>query len=370
LPHDGGSAFDGAGSDVADSWSSVETGATDAGPDNQADVFVQVDANDATLAKDVVAPDGSDADAAAMGDACCGGDVALDARDAGDLVLDAAHDGQDATVDAHEGDGGMEAGDSTVVDVGSDADSAVEDADASLNVDAGDADSDAAYVYVCPAAQQTYQIQYAQAFCYGVGNCCTAYDAGGFNLAQCVDERQVTGWDDTIPSNRAVICRGNVIFDPDAGARCIAALESYPCGTSVDALTFGGIIRGCEGVLSGTIPDDAGQCIDSYECATGYCQVATGVCRPLVQDGGACTSDDMCRSASTGQPPLFCNVNFVDSGIGTCVPQQANGLNCGDNSGNWDDQACAVLQCGDDQTCGTVSTLDFCQAYPGDSGTD
>ncbi len=116
-------------------------------------------------------------------------------------------------------------------------------------------------------------------------------------------------------------------------------------------------------------------CVSSFECVDGaYCMQEAdggGICAPLVGDGGACSSDDNCRSAASGNPALFCNGDFVASGLGTCVPQQPDDANCAGWANPWDDQACASLQCGDQQTCGTPLYSDLCPlGQPLDAGTD
>jgi hypothetical protein len=375
---------DGPSGDVVDAASDGDAAAIDAMIDSGSDVAAEADSSDAS-------PDVSDAgdaadardalvDGSPVFDACCVVDAGIDVRDAGVDALDAAAadvhdaattDGADATtadvVDATTAD----VVDATTADV---VDATTADVADVTAVDVFDAAPD---VYVCPTALEAYPQQYAAAYCYGVGNCCPGFDAGGFDLAAC--ESRATsygGWDNTIPSDAGTVaCRGNMTIDEDAGVRCFAALRAYPCGTEVDASAFAALIRACEGVLGGTLPIDAGGCVSSFECVDGaYCKPGAdggGICTPLVGEGGTCWNDDNCRSATSGQPAFFCNGDFVASGVGACIPQQPDDADCAGWANPFDDQACASLQCGDQQTCGTPLINFLCGlGSPMDAGSD
>jgi hypothetical protein len=353
-----------AGVDAADAAPVQDSSPVDVTADAGPDVVSQADASEAAV---------GDAADAARGDACC---TEVDSSDAAADVHDAATDVHDAASDVH--DAAVDVVDATTSDV---ADAKVGDADATV-VDAdamtGDADAMVPDVYVCPTEMQTYPLRYAAAFCYGVGNCCAGFDAGGFDMAKCVSERQIVGWDDTIPNDPSIVCRAHTTIDVDASADCLSALAAYPCGTSVPAATFAALIHACQNVIKGTLPIDAGGCLSSFECVEGaYCtppvgDSGVGTCMPLAGDGGVCTVDDMCRSATSGQPSLYCTADLLDTEAGTCAPQLPDTSSCTDQTGNtWDDKVCLSLQCGDDQTCGTPATLDYCSEYaPLDGGTD
>jgi hypothetical protein len=355
--------IDASDSAVADATDSATVDAHDSG----------TDATDSTTAD--AHDSGTDATDSATADAHDG--ATADARDAEEAdVEDAAEDADVTTVAT--GDAGGDASDATIAT----GDASEQDAADATTADSGDGSqaadaADAADVYVCPAALQAYQTQYAEAFCYGVGNCCPGYDAGGFDITSCVNDNRGNGYDNTIPQDTATECRGNVIFNPDAGVACLAALRAFPCAAAqaipsqFTASASAQIIDACLGVFSGTIPIDAGGCTSSWECVEGaYCNTLDGgtICSPLVAVGGPCTSDDMCRSFATGQPANFCNGDLVDAGVGTCQPQQANGTSCQDPSQDSYDWSCTALLCGDDGLCGSNATINFCLAFPGDAG--
>ena len=291
-------------------------------------------------------------------------------------VADAGSDAQDAAV-VDVADAGSDAQDATVVDV-ADAEPDAQDATVVDVVDAAPDVADAAPdAYVCPTALKTYPQQYAAAYCYGVGNCCPGYGEGGFDLPTCLSENQVNGWDNTLPEDPTVVCRGDIDLDEDASTACLAQLAAYPCGTEVSAATFAALIHACQNVLRGTLQVDAGGCVSSFECVDGaYCAYdpdagVPGTCLPLAGDGGACSSDDMCRSASSGQPTQFCSSDLTSAATGICTPQLLDNADCSGASSSWYDKVCASLQCGDPQTCGSPAGLDFCPAYPPpDSGTE
>ena len=74
-----------------------------------------------------------------------------------------------------------------------------------------------------------YAVQHGQAYCLGLGKCCTGYDAGAFNQAACATAWTTTGWEYTLPANAAVYSRGNLTLNANAGAACIAALQGFAC---------------------------------------------------------------------------------------------------------------------------------------------
>ena len=344
--------------DAADSAPSQDSSPVDGTTDAGSDVISEADASEAAIV---------DAADAARGDACCN---EVDSSDAAADVHDAAVDVHDAAVDV------VDARTSDVADATTgDADATTGDADAAT----GDAaDAMGPDVYVCPTEMQTYPQRYAAAFCYGVGNCCDRFDAGGFDMAKCVSASQIAGWDDTIPSDPSIVCRAHTTIDVDASAACLSAVAAYPCGTMVPAATFAALIHACQNVIKGTLPIDAGGCLSSFECVEGaYCappvgDSGVGTCMPLVVDGGVCTVDDMCRSATSGNPSLYCTADLLDTAAGTCAPQLPDTASCVDQSGIvFFDKACLSLQCGQDLTCGTPNSLDYCTAYAvPDGGTD
>jgi hypothetical protein len=177
------------------------------------------------------------------------------------------------------------------------------------------------------------------------------------------------GWNNALPDDPSVVCRGNMYIDEDASAGCLAQLAAYACGTEVAASDFEVLIHACQNVLIGTLSVDAGGCTSSFECVEGaYCSIAAdaaaGTCLPLVGDGGACSTDEMCRSASSGQPTQFCSADLTGEPMGTCTPQLGFDAGCSGPVLFYDNNVCASLQCGDPGTCGLPLQSDFCLLYP------
>jgi hypothetical protein len=314
-----------------------------------------LDASDASDAAHLDASDASDAaheDAASDASDAAHEDAASDASDA--AHEDAASDASDATVIS------TDASDATVISTDA-SDSSVEfdasdAADSTMMADASDA-SDAADAHdaiVLPPGLTEYAGNYAQAYCQGLYGCCT-----GVDMDACAAQNGATssGWEGTLPGSPEVFSRGNLTFDQDAAARCITALKSFPCssdgGGDISAASYSAITEACQDVLGGTIASGAAGCINSYECVQGtYCDTASGVCTPLVGDGGVCITNDMCSSPVSGVPTLFCNnvlPGLADGGLtsGVCVPLLVNGADClnaaGNNAFNY---ACSSLLCG------------------------
>jgi hypothetical protein len=339
------------GGDAADASTGIDGSAVEAAIEAAPDVL-----EDAAADHAVDASDGSDAgDATGANDANDAAPTdAADATSVADATLPDAADAADGA-------------DATLPDAADAADAA----DAVASDDASDSADAAADADLCPPALRAYPTKYVQAFCEGIANCCSGLDAGAFDVPTCESTDPAGGWDETLPMDLGVLCAGHVTFDSDAGSACLAALRAAPCA-GMDAASSAAVTTACRAVIGGTIAVDAGTCTSSFECAVGaYCSDPDGgVCLSLVGEGGACSSDDMCRSAGTGRPALYCTASFVDSGTGTCAPEQPNGANCVDLQGNPNDLACAALQCGTDQTCGSISTWSNCPLPIPDAGTE
>jgi hypothetical protein len=296
-------------------------------------------------------------------------DVTVDVRadtstDADATVGDSAPDNSaEGAVDAEGG----------TMDADSAAD-APEEADADAAPEAG------------PNPIQQYAAQYAQAFCAGRGKCCPGYP-GSFDQAGCVAGNGTIGWESTLPANASVYASGNLAFNADAGAGCIAALQNFACnpdGGPVTAAQYSAVTSACLRVLTGTIAPDSGGCVSSFECSNGYCNRSadggngTGVCTPLLANGATCspgpdTPDEMCSQAGSYQPTRWCN-RLDGSATGTCVAPLSNGATCYVPSVSvtyFDDYGCTTLLCGDDGLCGDPATYPapgFCTSYIADAG--
>lgn len=313
-----------------------------------------------------------------------GPDTGGDAREAGPDVVDGGRDAADASVDAADAARDGEAA-SDARDAGNDGDSAVasDASDASDALDASEAEAEAG-----PNVILQYATQYGQAFCAGQGKCCPGYDAGAFDLAGCAAFWTTTGWEYTLPADTTAYTAGHLLFNADAGAGCLAALQGFACTTlgTVTAAQYSAVTTACLGVLTGTLTPGSAGCISSFECANGYCNLptdgGTGTCTALAGDGGTCSAgsdslDDMCSQAGAFRPPLWCD-RLAGGATGTCVAPLANGATCYDpviSATYFDDYGCTSLLCGDDSLCGDPATYPtpppgFCENWPTDAGGD
>ena len=257
---------------------------------------------------------------------------------------------------------GSGSGSSSGSDGGSSSGSKMDGGDASDTgqpSDAGDA-SDGPFI---PPGLLMYQQQYAQAFCQATLHCCDNFDAGAYDLNACQAANQTVGWENTLPPQNSIFTRGNLAFDQEAGAGCLAALGTVPC-TALTATENSSIINACASVIHGTIPVGSFGCGSSWECAPGaFCDSTMdgGLCTALVAQGAACgnkaPNDEMCAYLSTHTPSLYCDfINHPDGGGATCVPTQADPAGCVDPNGFSYDFSCTSELCGDNNTCGSSQT--------------
>jgi hypothetical protein len=302
------------------------------------------------------------ADAEAAADADARGDAADGSTPDADGAIEAARDAADAA------------------DARPDSSDAADAADASDASDALDTGSDA------PNAIQEYATQYAKALCVGEGKCCPGYDAGAFDMAHCSSVWTTVGWEYTLPASSTAYTAGHLVFNADAGAGCLAALQNFDCTTlgTVTAAQYSAVTTACLGVLKGTLAPGAAGCISSFECANGYCSLptdgGTGTCTALAANGGTCapgvdSPDQMCSQAGAYQPPLWCN-RLAGGATGTCAAPLVNGATCYDptvSASYYDDYGCTSLLCGDDALCGDPATYPtpppgFCENFATDAG--
>jgi hypothetical protein len=366
------------GDDIGPSSTSADSG-PDTTPDvaQTADVAllpdtgrdIGVDAGDGHA--EAASEGGIGAEASVVSDSSDGGDAG---RDADATIADGpmGHDADASTAaDASDADGSLQrdADSSTAADSSdgatSDADGAAFDADGSSEADAADAtDGDAE---AGPNAAQQYLVQYAQALCDGFYTCCERYDSGIDNaqVAGCED-MVVSGnlaWETTLPSP-GTFAAGKLDVSDAGAAACLGALPNLACGT-FSASQYQTVTNDCLGVFVGTVALNAPGCIDSFECASGYCNLPTdggaGTCSALVGAGGACVTQDMCSQASLAVT-MYCTTQVTGNGTGTCQPLLADGANCGGA-----DQACASGICGGNG--GTTCGGSFVNPDVGDGGS-
>src|SRR5581483_504963 len=212
-----------------------------------------------------------------------GDDVAIDGQstpETGDVLT--APDA-DATTRSDADASSLDAADADATSTGADADSstttdadaagggdALEEADAPVTADASDANTEAAPAdagteaeagIVVPQALLDYPKNVATAYCQHAALCCGL--TGSFNMAQCIIDNTSYGWKYTLPESSYVLPRGNVTWDPDAGAARINAMSSFACPTST-ASQWASVTDTCFAVLKGTLPVGQGPCISSY----------------------------------------------------------------------------------------------------------
>lgn len=144
------------------------------------------------------------------------------------------------------------------------------------------------------------------------------------------------------------------------------------------AAAWSAVTQACELVIQGTVPNNQGGCIDSYECApSGYCDptVDGGLCRPLQGQGQPCNTvinaatpgqnplaDQMCSYLASSQSGLFCDLINNPPNAATCQPLLAAGASCVNGStGYYDDQACVAnaALCGDNALCGGTASYPY-----------
>jgi hypothetical protein len=344
---------------VGDDTAPMDSGAdqsAESGPDGT----TQPDAVGDTTKGDTATGDANEVGSdGAMGDA----DATVDSADAASDA-DATVNGND---DAADGDSSVVTdGDASApqdADGGDGSDGEV--TDALDGGDGGDAE-DASDANSIPPTLLGYPQQYVTALCAGWANCC----GSGFNQPMCQGDWLAGGWDNTLLSTD-VYDGGNLTFDARQAARCLAALQAWPCGTW-NAAANQAILDACTGVLGGTIPVGSTGCISPFECVSGaFCN--GGTCTALTASGGTCARDWECSYVGTKQPAAYCNVYPSDGGTpatGTCASPQADGTSsfCA-NANLFSDFACANRLCGDNGTCASTAAnpaTNACGAYGGD----
>jgi hypothetical protein len=276
------------------------------------------------------------------------------------------------TIEACGGDNQIDAGDSgpdVTADVGKDAlPDVVQDGGNDGDVNTPDV--------VDGSAGQAFATQEATAICTNWFKCCPP-PSSGYDMNACVAGLLGYGWEGNLSSDLTVYSRGNIDFNADAGAACLAAINQFTCTQT--ATYWATVTTACQHVFAGKIAGGSGGCKSSYECAPN------NFCDPTV-DGGFCTSvhtnGQPCNDKLTGynvanqecsylgstQSGLFCDI--VNNGTGgygapaTCKPTLANGTNCVNTTTfDYTDLACTSLLCGDDSKCGDTAT------YPVIAGT-
>jgi hypothetical protein len=183
-----------------------------------------------------------------------------------------------------------------------------------------------------PIALTDLGAQLGTTYCMKEFECCTAaeikMDFGSFTVGgqpvttepQC--ETFYGGFYNALVSTDYMtsIANGRVIYDANAAAGCIDALDGLSCAE----FGTGGKLDNSTGCMQFIEPqvENGSACAQSYECKSNNCVGATtqpakdGSCAAIPTAGQAC--DFTCA------PGLFCDFSMND----TCQPAKANGGAC------------------------------------------
>ncbi len=244
--------------------------------------------------------------------------------------------------------------------------------DAGKDADASDAPTDG------PPPGLLFAENEANAICTQWFKCCPS-DAG-YDTTACVNGLLGFGWESNLPQTTTVYGNGHVNYDTDAGAACIAAINSFTCTQTANY--WASVTTACQHVFSGKLTTGQTGCVSSYECApNNFCDptVDGGQCELLKTSGQACNdklkgytvANQECSYLGSTQSGLFCDVVNNDGGYGgaaTCKPTLSNTTSCCNaTTSDYTDLACTSLLCGDNCQCGSTTTYpviaDSCNFY-------
>jgi hypothetical protein len=289
----------------------------------------------------------------------CGGDDAAEQAS----VTDSGASPSDATTSddsASMTDSPSGSGDSGR-DGGGEASDGATDADAAPSPEAS-VDSGACPIAI-PAAQD-FVTTVGTLFCKSFASCCNI--GSNFNDPLCLSfyADPAGGGLLGIGNIQSYIDGGRITYDTGAACECLETIATLNCGLVTED-TESLLRTSCYEALHGTSPtvtneDDAGDaaadtggqsgdaetgaCAASYECSSGFCSVtlpsdmtdaSLGTCRPLLPDGGPCTSQAQCGYLGGGS--LYCAQNSA------CAPKTPTGQSCSASV------QCVSGQCGSTQ---------------------
>jgi len=244
--------------------------------------------------------------------------------------------GADATLprDVSAPDGNL-----PVADGGADARDAADAADARDAADAADA-ADAHVVTPDASTILTHAQQEIEALCQYTKGCCASAGQAAFDLAKCRALYQGFGFQGDLQNVRDDILRGgNVLIDTSRGAQCYSSIASLAC-KNISAAAYAGARAHCFETLRGTVAAN-GNCRGSIECqpglfcepfsdggtipsdgGTGDASVApiVGRCVAVKAVGATCGADEECSHRANG--------NACNATTNQCVGPLANGADC------------------------------------------
>jgi hypothetical protein len=246
-------------------------------------------------------PSGEDADA---GDATS----AVDAVESGDAAQDSEAGNSDASIDAPPPlDSGPSSDGNDFADIG----------DVGIDVPALVDFPHTVNVAYCTRVQECCLVPSDQWNQNGPGGCVTDFDSNGGAYR--------------IGAYSAALDSGTITYDPSAASRCLQEWLSLNCGT-ISASSLIRVRNDCYAAMKGTIPNDAGPCINSLQCQVGYCKIAadagTGTCQALGGSGQPCSDKQQstdCSYLGLGTPTLYC---AAGDGGATCQSTLPSGGSC------------------------------------------
>ncbi len=255
---------------------------------------------------------GDDNGGSAAVDAGGDGTVPEGGSEAAPPTPDAGHDATpDATADAKDSSPGSDASDAS--------DSTTPDADAGFTCSVS-----------VPDSGSGLRQAIANVVC-GRWELACGLDAATFDNSFCLQVYGVgSGWLQ-VSAATPFIDGGRISYDRVAACTCLELNSQLQSGL-IDQAGLNSIEGACLTALAGTSPVGDGGCVSSYECAPGgFCKGSSagegglGTCTALSNEGGACTTNDMCNYVSTGTRALYCNGN-------ACAPTLGAGATCSSNS--------------------------------------
>jgi hypothetical protein len=190
------------------------------------------------------------------------------------------------------------------------------------------------------------------AYCERVRECC-AVPVNQWDPT-CADQIDSVGGFFNQIQYSAALDSGLIAYDASAAFSCLHDFLAVNCNT-VNSMGLNQLTRDCFGAMQGTLGIDAGPCINTLECAAGFCALALdggpGICKALAAVGQPCkdtAGSTDCTYLGNGVPAFHCALG--DSGAATCQPDLPNNSAC-----NFSVE-CASQEC-DNHLC--TSTLIF-----------
>jgi hypothetical protein len=167
------------------------------------------------------------------------------------------------------------------------------------------------------------------AFCTRVTECCLQTPQT-FDVQKCISLYDNAGTIVGLGRYAASLDGGQVAYDRQQAAQCLADFKNVACGT-LQAAQFRTFVATCYAAATGTVPLNGG-CISSLECASGeYCNVpdgGVGSCASLLTQDAGCAhaNGDECSYLGNGSPALNC-----DPISNACEPRKDLDAGCNNN---------------------------------------